>query len=94
MLEKLLAMTGADLPAAVKSATDGIASLNQHMARNADNTEAIGARLALIDDRLNQVQLMQAEGQRDIAAAMTLLSNGFHQKFAEASDNERATLDG
>jgi hypothetical protein len=65
-MQKLLAMTGADLPGALKAATDGLESLNQHMARTSENMGAIASRLDAIDQRQGQIlSLLQNLFSRD-----------------------------
>jgi hypothetical protein len=59
-VQKMLSLGGVDIAGSVKAATDGIANLNLHLARAADNSAAIAERLDAID--AHQAQIMQALG--------------------------------
>jgi ABC-type transporter Mla subunit MlaD len=46
---------GADLPGAIKTATDHLADLRAQLTRSADNTAAIALRLDAIDARQDEI---------------------------------------
>jgi ABC-type transporter Mla subunit MlaD len=86
MLERLAGMTGADLPAAVKTATDGIANLNANLERIAENSAAIAARLDAQDRKLGEVLARQEQALADVAALNLLLMRVFGEVLKNPKD--------